>query len=218
LGAKGTVLLVDRERRLYLSGEVFDGLQKRALALLAAFHEREPMREGLSREELRQRLSGELDPRTFQRVAQALSDAGRVELDKEVVRLKGRGRTLTVNEEGARARLTAELAAAGLAPPTVNELAQKLQLAPARVHELLKVVVADGRAARVSEELYFDAAALSALRERLVAHLRENKEITTQGFKEMVGQTRKFVIPLSEYFDREKVTLRVGEKRVLRRG
>ena len=71
---------------------------------------------------------------------------------------------------------------------------------------------------RVSEELHFDAGALGGLRERLVAWLREKKEISTQAFKEMVGQSRKFVIPLSEYFDREKVTLRVGEKRVLRRG
>jgi selenocysteine-specific elongation factor len=144
-------------------------------------------------------------------------DGNKVDAEKEVVRLKGRGRTLTVNEEGAKARLAAELSAAGLAPPTVTELSQKLQLPPPRVHELLKVVVSDGRAVRVSDDLYFDAGALGGLRERLVAHLREKKEITTQAFKEMVGQTRKFVIPLSEYFDREKVTLRVGEKRVLRR-
>ncbi len=218
MGSKGAALLVDRERRLYLSGEVFEGLQGRALALLAAFHEREPLREGLSREELRQRLSAELDARAFGRVLQALVDSGRVELDKEVVRLKGRGRTLSLGDEAARTRLAAELSAAGLAPPTVNELAQKLQLTTPRVQELLKVLVTQGAAVRVSEELCFDAAALAGLRERLVAHLREKKEITTQAFKEMVGQSRKFVIPLSEYFDREKVTLRVGEKRVLRRG
>ncbi|MCP3144223.1 selenocysteine-specific translation elongation factor [Pyxidicoccus xibeiensis] len=218
LGARGGALLVDRERRLYLSGEVFEGLQQRALALLAAFHEREPLREGLPREELRQRLSSELDARVFQRVSQALVDAGKVELDREVVRLKGRGRTLTLGDEAARTRLAAELSAAGLSPPTLNELAQKLQLSTARLQELLKVMVAEGTAVRVSEELCFDAGALAGLRERLVAHLREKKEITTQAFKEMVGQSRKFVIPLSEYFDREKVTLRVGEKRVLRRG
>ena len=218
MGTKGAALLVDRERRLYLSGEVFEGLQGRALALLAAFHEREPLREGLSREELRQRLSAELDARAFGRVLQALVDSGRVELDKEVVRLKGRGRTLSLGDEAARTRLAAELSAAGLAPPTVNELAQKLQLTTPRLQELLKVLVTQGAAVRVSEELCFDAAALVGLRERLVAHLREKKEITTQAFKEMVGQSRKFVIPLSEYFDREKVTLRVGEKRVLRRG
>jgi selenocysteine-specific elongation factor len=217
LGSRGGALLVDRDKRLYLSGEVFEGLQKRALALLAAFHEREPMREGLSREELRQRLSPELDPRIFQRVAQALVDTGKAELDKEVMRLKGRGRTLTVSDEGARARVAAELAAAALAPPTFNELAQKLKFPTQRLQELLKVMVAEGAIIRVSEELHFDAGALGTLQQRLVSYLRENKEISTQVFKEMVGQSRKFVIPLSEYFDREKVTLRVGEKRILRR-
>ncbi|NVJ23061.1 MULTISPECIES: selenocysteine-specific translation elongation factor [Myxococcus] len=218
LGTRGAALLLDRERRLYLSGEVFEGLQGRALALLAAFHEREPLREGLSREELRQRLSSELDARAFQRVLQGLGDTGKLEVDRDLVRLKGRGRALSLGDEAARARLAAELSATGLAPPTEAELSQKLQLPVPRLRELLKVLMAEGRVARVSEELCFDAVALGALRERLVAHLREKKEISTQAFKELVGQSRKFVIPLSEYFDREKVTLRVGEKRVLRRG
>ena len=217
LGARGAVLLVDRERRLYLSAEVFEGLRARALALLATFHEREPLREGLSREELRQRLSGELEARLFTRLVQALVDAGQVEVDKEVVRLKGRGRTLSLDEDTARTRLVADLSAAGLAPPTLAELSQRLRLPPARVRELLKVAVAEGRVVAVGEELFFDAGAVAQLKERLVAHLREKKDISTQAFKELVGQSRKFVIPLSEYFDREKVTLRVGEKRVLRR-
>ncbi|MFP2903099.1 SelB C-terminal domain-containing protein [Corallococcus sp. 4LFB] len=80
------------------------------------------------------------------------------------------------------------------------------------------MLVASGVGVRVSEELCFDAAALEELRGRLVTYLKDQKEITTQGFKELVGQSRKFTIPLSEYFDREKVTLRVGDKRVLRRG
>ncbi|MCE9672386.1 selenocysteine-specific translation elongation factor [Myxococcus stipitatus] len=218
LGARGGVVLLDRERRWYLSGEVLEGLQGRSLALLAAFHEREPLRDGLPREELRQRLSAELDARAFQRVLQGLVDAAKVEVDKDVARLRGRGRTLSLGDEAARARLAAELSAAGLGPPTQGELSQKLQLPEPRLRELLKVLAAQGVVVRVSDDLCFDAGALASLRERLVAHLREKKEITTQGFKELVGQSRKFVIPLSEYFDREKVTLRVGEKRVLRRG
>lgn len=141
-----------------------------------------------------------------------------MELERDVVRLKGRGRTLSLGDTAARARLAAELSAAALAPPSLPELEQKLQLPASRLRELLGVMVVEGAAVRVSEGLWFAAGALASLRERLVAHLREKKEITTQDFKEMVGQSRKFVIPLSEYFDREKVTLRVGEKRVLRRG
>jgi selenocysteine-specific elongation factor len=84
--------------------------------------------------------------------------------------------------------------------------------------EVLKLLVSEGKICRVTDELYFTREAIERLKERLVAHLKAHKEISTQTFKEMVGQSRKFVIPLSEFFDRERVTLRVGEKRVLRRG
>jgi selenocysteine-specific elongation factor len=57
---------------------------------------------------------------------------------------------------------------------------------------------------------------VEGLRARLVEHLRAHGGIDTPTFKDLVGATRKHVIPLAEYFDREKVTLRVGEKRVLR--
>ena len=92
-----------------------------------------------------------------------------------------------------------------------------LELSSPKVTEFgLKLLAAEGRVVRTTPELYFDAAAVAGLRERLVAHLRAHKGITTQEFKDLVGATRKHVIPLAEYFDREKVTLRVGQKRVLR--
>ncbi|MFL5318431.1 MAG: selenocysteine-specific translation elongation factor, partial [Myxococcaceae bacterium] len=209
LGARGQAVLVDKEQRRFLHQDVFLGMVARALALIGSFHEQNPMKEGLSREELRQKLSAELDPRTFTRLATALLEGGKVEQAGELFRLKGRGRSLTLNEEGSRAKLSAELSAAGLSPPTVNELAARLSLPPPRVVDLLKVAISEGSAVKVSDELYFSKAALEGLRDRLVQHLKDNREITTQGFKELVGQSRKFVIPLSEYFDREKVTLRV---------
>jgi selenocysteine-specific elongation factor len=149
---------------------------------------------------------------------QALADGGKAEVVGDIVRLKGRGRTLTVSDEGARDKIVAELAAGGLGPPRVDELAQKLKLPPPRVTEVLKVAAAEGLVLKVADDMYFDRKAVEGLKERLVSHLKEHKEITTQAFKEMVGQSRKFVIPLSEFFDREKVTLRVGEKRILRKG
>lgn len=218
LSTRSTALLVDKERRLYLSAEVFEGMVARALALIQSFHEREPLKEGLSKQELHQRLSDELEPKVLARVVQALLDAGQTELNGDIVRIKGRGRALSVSEETARTRVIAELTAAGLAPPRVDELAVKVGVPAESVVEILKVAAAAHDAIRVSEELFFSTGAIDGLRERLVAHLREHKEITTQTFKEMVGQSRKFVIPLSEYFDREKVTLRVGDRRVLRKG
>jgi len=218
LSTRGQAILLDKERRLYLSGAVFQKLRERALSLVEDFHAREPLKEGLPKEELRRRLSQELDPKLLARLLPALEGEGKVEVHGDVVRVRGKGRALTKSDEGDRARVVEELARAGLAPPRVEEMAQGLHLPAARVAELLKTASAEGLVVKVADDMYFDRRALDGLKEKLVGHLKEHKEITTQAFKEMVGQTRKWVIPLSEYFDREKVTLRVGEKRVLRKG
>ncbi len=217
LSSRGEVLLVDRERRLYLSSDVFSGLVQRALSVLQAFHEREPLKDALGREELRQRLSSSLEPRLLARLVQQLVERNQAELvPPDGVRLRGRGRSLTLDEEAARSKAVASLAAAGLAPPTLAEQGQALGLPPSRVAALLEGPLREGTVVKVTEELYFHAAPLSALRTALLAHLSEHREISTQAFKQLVGQSRKFVIPLSEYFDREKVTLRLGERRVAR--
>jgi selenocysteine-specific elongation factor len=67
------------------------------------------------------------------------------------------------------------------------------------------------------KELLFDAAALRGIEEKLVGFLKERGEVTVPEFKEMTGLSRKYIIPLLEHFDETKVTLRVGDKRVLRR-
>ncbi len=117
-----------------------------------------------------------------------------------------------------RDRLAAELARGGLTPPRAVELPALVGASPDDVAAVLKLLAADGRAVRVSAELWYDGAAVAGLRARLVAWAQAHGGITTQEFKELVGATRKHVIPLAEYFDRERVTLRVGERRVLRGG
>ncbi len=217
LSSKGLVLLVDRERRLYVAGETFAAMQARALAILQSFHDRSPLEDALHREELRQRLSSDLDGRLLGRLVQALQERQAVEAVGEGLRLKGRGRSLSLDEEAARTKAVAAIAAGGLAPPTLAEVGRMLALPVERVAALIQGPLADRTLVKVSEELCFHANAIAELKERLLAHLTEHREITTQQFKELVGGSRKFVIPLSEYFDREKVTLRVGDKRVLRR-
>jgi selenocysteine-specific elongation factor len=66
------------------------------------------------------------------------------------------------------------------------------------------------------KDLVFFAPAVDELREKLRAHLQAKREITPQEWKELVGASRKFTIPLAEHFDAEKLTMRVGEVRKLR--
>jgi selenocysteine-specific elongation factor len=217
-GAKGTVVLWDRERKAYVAASILDRLVQKAAAAVRAHHAANPLAPGLPREELRERL-GLADAKLLGRVIALLAERAGIEAEGDVLREKGRKAGGGVADRELADRVRGELAAAGLTPPDVGELSRRTDEPPARILAVVRLLENEGEAVRVSPDLYFDAAAIAALREKLVAFLRERREISTQEFKELVGATRKWVIPLGEYFDREKVTLRVGDaRRVLRGG
>jgi selenocysteine-specific elongation factor len=191
-------------------------LGERLVAAVAEFHRAKPLAAGISREELRGRLPKVTDPRLFSRLLAGLVERGQLVAEGDHVRAPSHRAAAGAEGGALKAHVAAALSKAGLTPPWLSELPALVHATPAEVAAVLKLLVAEGAAVRVSAELYFDVGAVHALRERLVAHLRARREITTQEFKDLVGATRKHVIPLAEYFDREKVTLRVGDKRVLR--
>jgi len=216
LSAKGEAVLFDRDRRGWVAGPVVRPLEARLLAAVDAFHAAQPLAAGIGRETLRASLPAVVDPRLFQRVVARLEERGELLAEGDHVRRRSHaagtgGAAGELKEAVARA-----LAAGGLTPPWIADLPALLKATAADVAAVLKLLAAEGRVVRTSPELYFDAAAVEALRTRLVAFLRERREISTQEFKELVGASRKYTIPLAEYFDRERVTLRVGEHRVLR--
>jgi selenocysteine-specific elongation factor len=218
LGARGGALLFDRERRTWAAGDVARELQERLLAGTAAFHRDHPLAAGVGKEELKAKLPPITDPRLYQRILAQLVDRGALLLDGDLVRLPTHQAAGSGAGSALKADVAALLAKGGLTPPWLSELAPLVGASSDEVAAVLKLLLADGAVVRVSSEMWFDASAVNALRDRLVAHLRTRREMSTQEFKELVGASRKHVIPLAEYFDREKVTLRVGEKRVLRSG
>jgi selenocysteine-specific elongation factor len=199
-----------------VAAPVVRALEARLLAAVDAFHAAQPLAAGIGRETLRAALPPVVDPRLFQRLMARLAERGELVVEGDHARRRGHaagsaGAGGALKDEVARA-----LAAGGLAPPWVADLPALVRASAPDVAAVLKLLAAEGRVVRTSPELFFDAGAVTGLRERLVAFLRERREISTQEFKELVGGTRKYTIPLAEYFDRERVTLRVGEKRVLR--
>jgi selenocysteine-specific elongation factor len=157
------------------------------------------------------------DPRLFARLLTRLADAGTLVVQGDLVRRTTHRAAAAGGAGGAaKAKVAAALQRGGLTPPWLTELPAATGLAEAEVTAVLKLLLAEGTLVRVSAELWFDAAAVAGLQERLVSWIRAHGAITTGEFKELVGATRKHVIPLAEYFDRERVTLRVGERRQLR--
>jgi selenocysteine-specific elongation factor len=217
LAQSGKAVLFDREARLYAHKDVLAALEAKALARLREHAARDSIEPGIAREELRQR-AGAPPQKLFARALAALAERGELRADAERVHPPGAVAKLSGRDADAQEKLAGLLEGAGLSPPRVDELPALIGQTPQRTQGLLKALSAAGRAAKVSEELWFGATPLMDLRRRMLSHLSEHGSIDAQSFKELTGLTRKFAIPLLEYFDREKLTLRIGDKRVLRKG
>ncbi len=216
MSSRGEVLLFDKERRAYASPAMVTRLADRMVAAVKAHAEAHPLAPGLPKEELKQKLGTGLDPRLFARVLANLTEKDVLAIDGESIREKARATPIAADDEELTASVARTLSEAKLTPPYLDDVHKLVGAPQARVASVLKLLEKQGRVVRVNQEMYFDAATIAGLRQRLVAFLKEHRQITTQQFKELVGGTRKYTIPLGEYFDREKVTLRVGEVRVLR--
>jgi len=169
------------------------------------------------REELRARMPYATSAKLFSFVMDKLLSAGRVALSKEHLSLAGSSPTLQDAQKDLQKKILTCYEKAGLMPLTLKELLEQLHVAEKEAVNLLGLLVREGLLTKVSEELYFDARAINKLTGDVVAYLDKNNEITTQGFKDLTGLSRKFMIPLFEYLDKAKVTVRVGDKRVLRK-
>ena len=216
LAQLGRAVLFDREARLYVHASLLRKLELKLATRLEEHARNAPLDPSIAKEELRQR-AGSPPPRLFARALVQLAEAGELRQDAERVRPASAASPLTGHDADAQQKLAAVLDGAGLSPPRVDELPAIVAETPQRTQQLLKSLAAKGRAVKVSEELWFGAAPLRDLREKLTAHLQRHGSIDAQGFKELTGQSRKFTIPLAEWFDKERVTLRIGDKRVLRK-
>jgi selenocysteine-specific elongation factor len=216
LQASKEVIRFDRERGAMIAAPAFAALAERALAAVAAFHAAQPLAEGMGREELRAKVTG--DPRLLHAVLESLAAAHRLVVERETVRLPEHDARRSQAASGVTSlaeRVDQLYRTAALAPPRPAEAATTLKVELRELERALDVLVRGGALLRL-KDLLFHREAIDHLRTRLLAHFEAKREITPQEWKELVGGTRKFAIPLAEHFDAEKLTLRVGEVRKLR--
>jgi selenocysteine-specific elongation factor len=211
-------VLVDREETRVISGPVYTGLQEKIIRELKDYHEHFPLKEGLSREELRTTLEmGDgVDPKIFGMALRDLEKREELIAEKETIRLTGHRVQLKGEMGDLREKLDGLYWEGGLAPPTVREVLERFPDRKKEIVSLIQVMTREGNLFRISEDLNFHKDALARLREDYRQFLIKEGRATPVSFKEMTGLTRKFIIPLMEYFDMTKLTVRTGEYRVLR--
>ncbi len=191
----------------------FDVAKTCALDEVTAFHSANSLVAGISKEELREKL--DLRPEIFNGILDALVREKKLEVSGELVRAAGRGVVMKDEEAESKRQIEQAFALAGLKVPALKEVLAGLKVDRARAQKIVTLLLRDKVLVKVSEELVFHRDALNQLRRMMQDYKSKSPKIDVGKFKELTGVSRKYAIPLLEYLDRERVTRRAGDERVI---
>ena len=213
-----TLIQIEKENRIYIHRTCFEALQEEIQRQLADYHQTHPLKAGMSKEELKTKFPALLTPKLFNLTLNRMTKEKIIAQEENIIRLASHAVSLGGKQADVKNMILKTYLNAGLQPPYFKELAKSLDADAKRSREVLMHLVNEGNIIKVKEDLFFHCEAINALKKKLVTFLQDQAEITTPQFKEMTGVSRKYVIPLAEYFDSTNVTLRVGDVRKLRKG
>lgn len=206
---------------VFVAKEVFERFCEVVVDAVNKHHQREPLARGLARETLRERHFAHVPVELFRGVLANLETQGAVVSEKDLVR--GGKHTVDLSSADAelRDRITNSYQKAGLEAPSLEQVLEDAHVpAAGRAHarKVLQILIDNGTLVRVQGEMFFHTEALDRLKLLLQQYAAEHgpeRLIDVGKFKDLAGISRKYAIPLLEYFDRERITRRAGDKRII---
>lgn len=206
LAAAGEVV---RCGEMFAITAVVESIESKILARLAERHAAEPLASGFRQEDLG-KLGDRIAPSIVHEAISRLEERGKIAVEAELIRLASMGVSLSSSEQRFKDAFLHRLEAAGLEVPRyadlLSELTVKGSVSAITAEKLVRLLISDARVVKVSNEFYFSRKVMDALAARL--QTLQTREIDVSKFKEITGVSRKYAIPILEYFDREKVTAR----------
>ncbi len=216
LSSKKQVVVLDVDESRVISYSIYQSLQRKILLEMQAYHGRYPLKEGISKEELRNTAGQFARPRLFNMAVRELERRGDIVVERENLRLSGHRVDLKGELEDLRSKIAKAYIDAGLTPPSIKELMEKYANQRKLAESVINVMFKEGSLVKINEDLYFHKDVLTKLREDYKSLLVRDGKATPASLKELTGLSRKFIIPLMEYFDITKLTIRAGDHRILR--
>ncbi len=215
LSAEPSLVALGQEPVRFVSRDALDDLAAAARRQLERFHREQPLRLAMPREELRRRAFGRAPGAAFDHVLASLAASGEVRVLPDAVALAAHTVSLSPVEEEARGRLLEAALGAGLAGVDLRGLPVEGRPDPRVLERVSRVLLGERVLDRVGESLLVHRDHLERLKSAVRGRWPSGTRLDVGHLKEMTGLTRKFVIPLLEYLDRERVTRRVGADRVV---
>jgi selenocysteine-specific elongation factor len=212
------IVVVDSSTQRYVVVAEAEKVKEMILAQLAAYHQKNPLQAGIAKEELRSVLGKKVDQKVFTYCVNELIRKNFIVQEESVIKLSGHEVALQADEEQLRKELAQWYREKGLSTPTIKETMERFGDYPAKlVREVIDLQLREGKMVKISESLFYETAVINPLIDSVIAYITENGEIDAASFKDLTGLTRKFSIPILEYLDRVKLTMRIGDKRILRK-
>jgi selenocysteine-specific elongation factor len=198
---------------LLTHGEAFGKVMRAIVGAISKFHDENPLAAGLTAAPLRKsvRANDEL----FDFALDSLLRARKIETDGELVHLPGRGIVMKDEESESKKTIESAFASAGLKVPALKDVLAGLKVDKLRAQKIVTLLLREKTLVKISEDLVFHRSALENLRKQLAVEKTKSPKIDVARFKDLTGVSRKYAIPLLEYLDREYVTRRVGDERVI---
>jgi selenocysteine-specific elongation factor len=191
----------------------YDRLAADILSRLEEFHKKEPVKEGLPKEELRSKLP-QIGPALFARLLQGLVEEQRIAIDREKVRHYLHQPVLSDEEQALKRRLEAIYRAATFQPPDQGQAIAQARGAGQAAVTIFHRLAEDGTIVKIKDDLYIHRDHYARAKEILLGHFKLHATIAVPEFKDLLGVSRKFAIPLLEHFDSVRLTRRQGDERV----
>jgi selenocysteine-specific elongation factor len=187
-----------------------DHFRERIIQALKNFHAKNPLKSGMPKEELK--AAFKIEHKLFSGLIVSLED---VVIEKESIHLKTFSTVLSQAEETLKTKILDLLQKNEFQPPSKEELSQSLKLDQKHLSDILKLMVKEGTLVRISDSMYLAFYAYNKMITALKNFFSKKPEMTVAEFRDILGTTRKYALPILEYLDSNKITLRVGDIRKL---
>ena len=196
-----------------IARSALEQLRSRIVAAVQNFHQKNPLTKGIPAESLRERVQAETA--LFDATLAGLIEEKKLAVSGGLIHLVGRGVVMKDDEAESRQMIEQTFASAGLKVPALREVLAGLKIDKTRAQQIVTLLLREKILIKVADDMVFHQTALHDLRQKLRAEKLKSPKINVAGFKDLTGISRKYAIPLLEYLDRERVTRRAGDERII---
>lgn len=199
---------------VYIHAGELAKIKEEIKSILSDFHRANPLKQGIKKEEIKSRVFGDIKQRTFDEILKLLSE-DTIEIGTSLIWEKGFTIKFDQNQERIKDQIYGNFESAGYQPPSPEQVTSSFGRDAKTALMVFEALVDSGKLVKINEEIYLPEDKLNEAREKVTAYIKEHGQITAAEFRDLIGASRKYAVPILEYFDYIKLTRRVEDKRVL---